>query len=154
MFIKKFDRRDLAPLTKQKPIGPCFLQEYIDKKYDVRVTVMGQTVFTVAIKPPEKDEEVVDWRKHTLEMNHEVIACPPSISNAIMAFMKHMGLNFGAFDFAVDRSGGWYFLECNPNGQWLWIEIKTGLKMAETFAEHLALQRPPLIQPERGTRYN
>jgi hypothetical protein len=155
MFIKKFEREELAALTERKPISPCFLQEYIEKSHDVRVTVMGRSIFAVAIKPQGRGEEVVDWREHTLEMNHEVIECPPSISDAMLAFMKHMGLNFGAFDFAVDRrTGGWYFLECNPNGQWLWIEIKTGLKMAETFAQHLSLQRPPLIQPRHGSRYD
>jgi len=148
MFIKKFERQELAALTEQKPISPCFLQEYIDKSHDVRVTVMGRSIFAVTIKPPRKGEEVVDWRKQTFEMNHEVVECPPGISDAILAFMMHMGLNFGAFDFAVDRAGDWYFLECNPNGQWWWIEIKTGLKMAETFAQHLALQRPPLVEFE------
>ena len=107
---------------------------------------MGRSIFAVSIKSPVSGEEVVDWRKHTLDMHHEVIDCPPGISNALIAYMNRMGLNFGAFDFVVDKTGGWYFLECNPNGQWLWIEIKTGLKMAETFAEHLALKRPPLIQ--------
>ena len=63
----------------------------------------------------------------------------------VIKYLKWMGLNFGAFDFSVDKKGHWYFLECNPNGQWLWIEIKTGLNLAQTFAEHLALQRPPLV---------
>ena len=145
LYVKKFRASDLIQLTRQKPISPCYLQEYIDKAFDVRITVFGHSVFAVAIHH-SANEEVVDWRVDSLELEHQVIECPPAINAMLIAYLKWMGLNFGAFDFSVDKAGHWYFLECNPNGQWLWIEIKTGLALAQTFAEHLALQRAPLIR--------
>ena len=38
-------------------------------------------------------------------------------------------LNFGCFDVVVSKSGQPVFLECNPNGQWLWVENMTGLEI-------------------------
>jgi len=29
------------------------------------------------------------------------------------------------------------FLECNPNGQWLWIELETGMRISEAIADAL-----------------
>ena len=48
-----------------------------------------------------------------------------------------MGLNFGAFDFIVTPDNKYIFLECNPNGQWLWIELLTGQKISEKIANAL-----------------
>ncbi|MEU3896638.1 MvdC/MvdD family ATP grasp protein [Streptomyces sp. NPDC045251] len=47
------------------------------------------------------------------------------------------GLVFGAFDFAIDREGRWWFLECNPSGQWYWLEHETGLPMLAAMADLL-----------------
>ena len=67
-------------------------------------------------------------------------------------YLRHMGLNFGAFDFIVDNNGQWWFLECNPNGQWLWMEFAAGLPLSETMARSLALELPPLVDSGSGDR--
>lgn len=38
------------------------------------------------------------------------------------AYMHHMNIQSGAFDFAVDTDGNWTFLECNEAGQFLFVE--------------------------------
>lgn len=144
LYVKKFSRNELEELTVKKPISPIYLQKYVHKKYDVRVTVIGKKIFPVAIKSNSEDD-LVDFRPLTLELTHEPIDCPPELEKVLLEYMRKMGLNFAAFDFVFGTDGLWYFLECNPNGQWLWIEIKTGLPMVETFARHLTLQEPPLI---------
>lgn len=145
LYVKKFERDDLRGLCTSNPISPCFVQEYIIRAYDVRITVIGREIYCVRILQPPGGEELSDWRKHTLELEHEVIACPKNIEEGVLRYNAMMGLNFSAFDFVVGKDGCWYFLECNPNGQWLWIEIKTGLNLAEVFAEHLMLRRHPLV---------
>lgn len=42
-----------------------------------------------------------------------------------------------AFDFAVTPGGVWYFLECNPNGQWAWQPPETTADIALALADHL-----------------
>ena len=48
------------------------------------------------------------------------------------------GLSFGAFDFVVTPEGRWVFLECNPAGQYGWLEGHTGLPITEAVAGTLA----------------
>ena len=35
-------------------------------------------------------------------------------------------------------SGEYFFLECNPNGQWLWVELETDLPISRAIAEFLS----------------
>jgi hypothetical protein len=45
-------------------------------------------------------------------------------------------------DFGVDAAGRWQFFECNPNGQWGWIEQETGLPIAAAIARLLDQAEP------------
>jgi glutathione synthase/RimK-type ligase-like ATP-grasp enzyme len=138
LYVKKFTKEKVPSLFLKKPLTPVYLQKYIQKSMDVRVTMIGFKIFAVAIRD-KGDAEVVDFRVGCLGHEHEMIKCPPNIERSIIAYAQEMGLNFGAFDFAVSRNGEWYFLECNPNGQWMWLEMLTGVPLVITFARHLAL---------------
>jgi hypothetical protein len=53
--------------------------------------------------------------------------------------MSQSQLSFGFFDFAIEEgSGGWIFFECNPNGQWCWIDDLAGAHISEEIASYLA----------------
>ncbi|MFD4608909.1 MvdC/MvdD family ATP grasp protein [Streptomyces sp. NPDC058440] len=64
-------------------------------------------------------------------------ACGFRLPEALRAYLDHFRLVFGAFDFAVDRQGQWWFLECNPSGQWAWLEPETRLPMVVAMADLL-----------------
>jgi D-alanine-D-alanine ligase-like ATP-grasp enzyme len=49
----------------------------------------------------------------------------------MVAYLRAFGLIFGAFDFSVTPDGRWWFLECNPAGQWGWLTEETGLPIAD-----------------------
>jgi hypothetical protein len=51
--------------------------------------------------------------------------------------MAVLGINFGCFDMIKSTSGDYVFLECNPNGQWLWIERITKMGIAQALASML-----------------
>ncbi|MEU1628068.1 hypothetical protein ABZ746_22585, partial [Streptomyces sp. NPDC020096] len=57
--------------------------------------------------------------------------------SGVLAWLNHFGLNFGAFDFAVTPAGDWVMFECNPAGEWSWIQNKTGLPIAAAVADLL-----------------
>ena len=61
------------------------------------------------------------------------------VLSLLIPVMAGMGLNFGCFDFIVTPSGEYVFLECNPNGQWLWVELETGLPISQAIAEFLII---------------
>ncbi|MFJ5025163.1 ATP-grasp ribosomal peptide maturase [Streptomyces goshikiensis] len=107
-------------------------QERIDKVADVRVTVIGDDIFCVRI-----DSGLLDWRTDYSRLTYSVVQPPPGITEALRAYLARFGLVFGAFDFAVDHVGQWWFLECNSSGQWAWMEPETGLPMVATMADLL-----------------
>ncbi|MGH3888629.1 MAG: MvdC/MvdD family ATP grasp protein [Pseudonocardiaceae bacterium] len=84
-------------------------QEWVPKRYDARVTVVGQHLFAVAIHAASPDA-YVDWRTDYSSLSYEPIDLPTCVSNGISAYMKHFDLLYGAFDFAV-TDDQWYFLE-------------------------------------------
>lgn len=139
IYVKKFTCPELADLFERRPPSPLMLQQYVRKQADIRVTVIGERIFPVMIRSTDERDEIVDFRPRCLEMKHEVVECPAEMTKSILSYMDIMGLNFAAFDFALDYEGGWIFLECNPNGQWLWLEVLTGLPLVDTIARHLAL---------------
>jgi len=79
----------------------------------------------------------VDWRPTTMERRHEPVEIPDHIETKCRKFLFNLHIPAGAFDFIVDDAGKWWFLECNPAGQWLWIQQKTGQNIARYFASLL-----------------
>jgi ATP-grasp ribosomal peptide maturase len=111
-------------------------QHAIDKVCDVRVTVIGHRVFAVRI-----DSGLLDWRTDYDALSYTVIDLNPATAEAVRRYMDRAGLVFGAFDFAVGLDGTPWFLECNPNGQFLWLEAVTGLPLAAALADLLEGER-------------
>lgn len=118
-----------------------YVQEYIPKAFELRVTVVAKKVFACKIESQHlaDDEGKIDWRQgYEHGLRYEPYELLDDIAQKCIKFLKKMRLNFGAFDFIVTPSGEYVFLECNPNGQWLWIEMETGLKISEAIADALA----------------
>ncbi|MGH3938106.1 MAG: ATP-grasp ribosomal peptide maturase [Pseudonocardiaceae bacterium] len=111
------------------------LQDWVPKRYDVRVTVVGRRIFAVAIHA-DSPEAYVDWRADYDSLAYKPVDVPKCVSSGIWAYMKHFDLSYGAFDFAV-TDDCWYFLECNANGQFGWLEAETGLPITAAIADLL-----------------
>jgi Glutathione synthase/Ribosomal protein S6 modification enzyme (glutaminyl transferase) len=107
-------------------------QKEVDKVADLRITVVGSRLFCVRIDSP-----LLDWREDYDSIVHTVVDPPDGIALACDAYLKHFGLLFGCFDFALSREGEPMFLECNPNGQWAWLEEATGVPIAAAIADLL-----------------
>jgi glutathione synthase/RimK-type ligase-like ATP-grasp enzyme len=119
-------------------VAPMILQREIPKTYDVRVTTVGYRVFAAAIYSQEHAETEVDWRKgpHP-DLRHEIIELPTDVEAACVRITRALDLRYSAIDLVLDRDGGYWFLEANPNGQWAWIENRTGLPIASAIVDEL-----------------
>ncbi|MDR1623599.1 MAG: hypothetical protein LBS04_01300 [Tannerellaceae bacterium] len=118
-----------------------YVQNYIEKAFELRITVVGRDIFACKIDSQIQDEDKgkIDWRQgYDYGLKHEIFDLPPAIAAKCRLFLQQMGLNFGCFDFIVTPDKQYIFLECNPNGQWLWIETETGMKISEAIAGFLA----------------
>ena len=118
-----------------------FVQNYVEKQYELRITVIGDDVVACKIDSQLQEDATgkIDWRQgYEHGLRHEIISVPNNITEFCRVFLKEMKLNFGCFDFIVTPEGEYVFLECNPNGQWLWIELLTGFDLSKIMAKHLA----------------
>lgn len=110
-------------------------QARLDKAADVRVTVVGDKVFCVRIESP-----FTDWREnYELIESYSVVEPPDGLCELLASYLERFGLAYGCFDFGIDAlDGTWWWYECNPAGEWGWIESETGLPIARAFADLLA----------------
>ncbi|MEC3995837.1 ATP-grasp ribosomal peptide maturase [Actinacidiphila sp. DG2A-62] len=109
-------------------------QARVPKIADVRAVVVGERAFCARITAPPG---VVDWRSVYGSLTYEPFTCPDTMREILVRFLAEFGLLFGAFDFAVTADGTWWFLECNPNGQWAWLEEAAGLPITNAIADLL-----------------
>ncbi len=113
-------------------LTPIYFQEYIKKDYELRITVIKDVFYCVKIIADNK----IDWREGEDNNLYELIDTPEIVKQECLDFLRACGLEFGAFDYIVS-DGKYYFLECNPNGQWLWLELKLGLDISKSIVEYL-----------------
>lgn len=117
---------------------PIIFQRQIPKAADIRVTVVGNLVFAVSIHSQEWEESKVDWRRGSnSHLRHEVIDLPNDIVEKCIRIVRSQFLRFGAIDLVQDPDGKIWFLECNPNGQWAWIENRTGLPISAAITDEM-----------------
>ncbi|MAY55163.1 MAG: hypothetical protein CMQ46_10475 [Gammaproteobacteria bacterium] len=119
-------------------VAPFIVQHEIRKKYDVRVTAVGDRLFATAIWSQEWQETEVDWRQGSRpDLKHERIELPEAVQEQCRELLSRLNLRFGAIDFICDEAERLWFLEINPNGQWAWIENVTGYRISEAIVDEL-----------------
>lgn len=120
--------------------SPTTYQARVRKQYEMRVTVMGETVFGTRLHTRSAH---VDWRAVPSEdVAYEDCAVPADVAERCLAMLRRLDLRYGAFDFAVTPADVPYFLEVNPGGQWAWLERATGAPMTNALARALHAARP------------
>lgn len=134
-FAHKLSSEELRRFRETVRLSPTFLQEYIDKSVELRVTIIGTQLFTAAIHSQDNAESKWDWRAaNPYELLHQKEALPVELSQKLLEFNQHYGLEFSTFDIIRTPEKEYVFLECNPNGQWYWVEELTALPMAAQMA--------------------
>lgn len=127
--------------------GPTLLQRRIAKSADIRLTAVGDQLLA-ARKPAAPDADDVDVRFAPFTGPWQPVDVPARLAAAVHTYLRQAQLAYGAFDFAEDADGIWWFLECNQSGQFGFVELETGQPIARTLARWLARQEP---DPEAHT---
>ncbi len=114
---------------------PILFQSQIEKIFDVRVTVIDNTLVGMGLK---NNIEQLDIRRDNMDnVEYFPIDIPMKISIAIRNLLRSYKLRFAALDFGVTELGEWYFFEINPNGQWAWLDIFGGANISDAFINTL-----------------
>lgn len=138
LYASLLTAQDVDLLDGVKHTAHLF-QAWVDKKYDVRLTAVADKCFAVAVQPVQ-EEGKIDWRRDPDATFDTPIDVPQPVTAAVQKYLSSFGLSFGAFDFVVTPTGEWYFLECNPDGQWGQLSIDADLPIADAIADHLTQQ--------------
>jgi glutathione synthase/RimK-type ligase-like ATP-grasp enzyme len=122
-------REQLPPDNEVFTYSPAIYQQMVAKEFDVRVVMMEERIYSFALRTPENS---LDWRYDAAARNLsvEIVRTPPEVEAGLRRFRQKTGACFGVMDFAVDRTGAWWFLEINEQGQFLWLDrfnAKAGL---------------------------
>lgn len=117
---------------------PTILQERIFGPADVRATVVGRRIFSARIDTASGPANV-DSRLDA-DAPCTPYQLPGSVEAAILRLMDKLGLVFGTVDLKLTDDGEHIFFEVNPQGQFLYIEIRTRLPISDALAEFLAYE--------------
>lgn len=115
--------------------APIIFQGAIVEKVDIRMTIIGSEVFTVAIDKLAHGD--IDWRKSPNEVVYKVVTPPDDVVQMCHQLMAKFELLYAAIDFVIGSQGEWFFLEVNPVGEWAWLEEALGLPMRQAFEKLL-----------------
>jgi glutathione synthase/RimK-type ligase-like ATP-grasp enzyme len=137
-YTTLFERRPANELESVKDC-PVIIQKFISKDYEIRATLIGNKIFAASIDTKTANEAAqIDWRHYDwANTPYYPIELPVDISRKIIKHANILGLVYGAYDLIKTPENEYYFLEVNAQGQWLWVEDLTGLKISEALADCL-----------------
>lgn len=140
-YTHPLDDDELADLSGVEVTAHLFQKWIGDKEYEVRVTAVGSTLFAASIRA-SSDAARGDWRSDFAALTYAEVDLPTRVAAGIRRYLAAMGLHYGAFDFAVTNDDNYLFLECNPGGQFSWIEANTTLPITQALADLLEKGQP------------
>lgn len=120
-------RIEQSALDQWRSIEPCptIFQKFVEKAYELRITVMGDRAFAARLDVTGRGPGQVDWRNTRLggqTMRVSPWTIPADVHDRVIAFARRMGLEFGCLDCIVTPADEIVFLEVNEMGQFLWID--------------------------------
>ncbi|MGH9209821.1 MAG: MvdC/MvdD family ATP grasp protein [Acidimicrobiales bacterium] len=121
----------------------CMFQEYVDKAYEVRLTVIGNTYYPVVVDSQTSDKTKVDWRGDPEGMSYgDYRPLPDDVVQKVQSMLDELGIVYAAVDFIVTPEGDHVFLEVNPGGQFIWMQHDLGLPLGDGIADLLVAGGP------------
>jgi ATP-grasp ribosomal peptide maturase len=135
-FTHRLDDTDIPDLRGVEYTAHQF-QRWVPKAFEARLFVIGDRVFAAAIHAGN-DASYVDWRNDYSALRYEPIEPPVHVAAGVISYCAELELTYGAFDFVIAPDGDWAFLECNPGGQYSWIEDAISAPITETIADLLS----------------
>lgn len=138
MMTTKVTLKDISGL-KGDAFSSCpnFLQKRILKKSELRVVATRSDIKCFSIDSQINEYTKVDWRYGQRFLNFQPCDFPESASQKIYSFLRTVKCDYGSFDFIIDQTNHLWFLECNPDGQWGWLEKEDDLFVSRMIAKSI-----------------
>lgn len=140
---------DQLPDDEYLRLAPAIYQRRMKRAYEARVTIMGHTAYAAKIDGNAYAADEVDWRGRGIDTTaFKACSVPGDVLEKTIALMEKLNIVFGSADFIVTPDGEWTFLEINPQGQFLWLEIADpSLPLLDRFCHFLLSGDPAFKAP-------
>ncbi|CAM1360940.1 grasp-with-spasm system ATP-grasp peptide maturase [Tenacibaculum xiamenense] len=121
---------------------PIFVQEYIEKLFEIRVFFYDSTLFSMAIFSQEDEKTIIDYRNYNDEKPNRCIPfkLPDLIKDKILKFSNESNINTGSIDLIFSSEEEFIFLEINPMGQLDWLSKNCNYYIEKEIATSLILK--------------
>ncbi|MCJ7934788.1 MAG: grasp-with-spasm system ATP-grasp peptide maturase [Chryseobacterium sp.] len=118
---------------------PTYFQEYIEKRYELRIFYLGGKFWTMAIFSQNDKKTAVDFRNYNFEKPNRTVpfTLPKDIEEKLTTLMKTLQLNCGSIDMIVSKEMQYYFLEVNPIGQFGMVSQPCNYNLEKEIAHYL-----------------
>ncbi|MDR1756218.1 MAG: hypothetical protein LBR65_04560 [Culturomica sp.] len=115
---------------------PSLFQQYIDKKFEIRVIYIGGKIYSCALLA---SNNIVDVRQSNQQTPIRILPykIPENIELQIRAFMSITNLQLGSIDLIYNQQDEYYFLEINPSGQFLGYSTECNYCVEKEVANYL-----------------
>lgn len=132
---------------------PMIYQKLIEKSFELRIVVMGQSIFCAKIDSQNASGGEIDWRivqnSNSLNMSHYEL--DEANKAKILKFMAQMGLVFGSLDVIIEPNGDMVFLEINEQGQFLFLEERvSGMHLLDAFSDFCISASPDFVYSKKA----
>ncbi|WP_434739517.1 ATP-grasp domain-containing protein [Micromonospora sp. SH-82] len=136
-YTEPVSHRDLVHVDGVRHC-PFIAQARVPKRVELRVTVVGDRVFTAAVDSQRSNHARHDWRRQD-ERNTpwSTYDLPEEVAARCVALTRLLGLRYGALDMIVTPDDRYVYIEINPSGQYLWVEEETGLPITAAVVDLL-----------------
>ena len=115
------------------------VQEYIDKRQDLRVFYLNGTCYASAIFSQNDPQTRIDFRNYNNDRPNRTVPfqLPDHIEANVRAFMQRVGMQSGSLDILYDTNKRFVFLEVNPVGQFGMVSQPCNYRLEKRIAQYL-----------------
>ena len=119
---------------------PMQFQEKLEKQKELRVTIVGDKVFSFAVDSQKLENAKVDWRREGVELLQQWVPfdLPETIKEKLLKLMEVYQINYGAIDIILTPENEYYFLEINAAGEFFWLDRLCDAAISDQIAKVLA----------------
>ncbi|MEM6719223.1 MAG: grasp-with-spasm system ATP-grasp peptide maturase [Bacteroidota bacterium] len=119
--------------------APTYFQEYIEKRYELRIFYLRGTFYPMAIFSQKDTQTQIDFRKYNKKKPNRTVPykIPHEIEKKLQQLMKLMELDTASIDMIVNNKLEYYFLEVNPLGQFGMVSYPCNYYLEEKVAQTL-----------------
>ncbi len=144
VFTNVIDKKKLEELDSLQ-YCPMQFQTRLEKKKELRVTVVGQDIYAFEIDSQKSEAAKVDWRKDGLNLIDQWVETqlPREIERKLLELLDVYHVDYGAIDIILTPEDEYYFIEINAAGEFFWLDNLTdGNLISKSIADLLCDKAP------------